>query len=227
MSKDTTVSLVMTISLPAARLAIASSVAVLVLLTGLHALSPEFDPAWRMVSEYANGHYGWVLSLMFAFWAISSFTLAWAIRPQVTTRASQVGLVFLIAAGVGEAMASVFDINNPLHELAAFIGILGLPVAAMLIGVHLSRTRPWSIAKTLLVWTANLPWMSVVLFIATFVLMIATFTLSGAQVDPQTQITVLPPGVIGIVGWANRFLVVVYCLWVMTVAWHAIKVHDA
>lgn len=34
---------------------------------------------------------------------------------------------------------------------------------------------------------------------------------------------VLPPGVIGLVGWANRVLVVIYCVWVMTIAWLGIK----
>jgi len=56
------------ISLPAAGLAIVAATAALLLLASLHVLSPEFDPSWRMVSEYANGHYGWVLSLMFAAW---------------------------------------------------------------------------------------------------------------------------------------------------------------
>jgi hypothetical protein len=61
------------LSLPAARLAIAAAAAALLLLASLHVLSPEFDPSWRMVSEYANGHYGWVLSLMFAAWGVSSW----------------------------------------------------------------------------------------------------------------------------------------------------------
>jgi len=31
----------------------------------LHVVSPEFQPSWRMVSEYANGHHRWLLSVMF------------------------------------------------------------------------------------------------------------------------------------------------------------------
>jgi hypothetical membrane protein len=211
------------ISLTAARLAIATSVITLLLLTSLHILSPEFDPSWRMVSEYANGHYGWVLSLMFASWAVSSLALAIAIWSQVRTRAGKIGLVLLIAAGVGEAMASVFDINHPLHDLAGAFGVLGLPIAAMLISVSLSRTQAWSVAKKALLWTANLTWMSVVLFAATFAILIVTYTQSGAKIDPQAKVIVLPPGVIALVGWANRLLIVVYCAWVMTVAWQAIQ----
>jgi hypothetical protein len=61
------------ISITAAWVAIAGAGAVLLLLAGLHVLSPEFDPSFRVVSEYANGRYSWVLSVMFAAWALSSW----------------------------------------------------------------------------------------------------------------------------------------------------------
>lgn len=202
-----------TISLPAARLAIAAASAALLLLASLHLLSPEFSPSWRMVSEYANGDYGWVLSLMFVAWGVSSWALAFAIRAEARTTPVTIGLTFLTLAGVGEAMAAAFDINHDtLHNIAGALGILGLPIAAMLIGLNLSRTSPWSAAKRMLIWTANLTWVSVALLAATFVLLIATFS----QVDgtlPTQAPTVLPPGVIGLVGWVDRLLVVLFCGW--------------
>ena len=211
------------LSLPATQLAIVATAAVLVLLASLHILSPEFDPSWRMVSEYANGEYAWVLSLMFISWALGSWALAFAIRPQVRTRAGKIGLIFLIAAGIGEAMASVFDINHPLHGLASMIGISSLPVAAMLISVSLSRTQEWSAAKKTLLWTANLTWVSVLLMAVTFAILISTFMQAGGDTTAGIAPTVLPPGVIGLVGWANRLLIIFYCAWVMTVAWQALK----
>jgi uncharacterized protein DUF998 len=210
--------------LTVARLSLAAAIATLLMLAVLHLLSPEFNPSWRMVSEYANGGYDWVLSLMFASWAVSSWALAFAIWPQVGTRTGKIGLFFLIAAGIGEAMASVFDINHSLHGLAGIVGIGSLPVAAMLISVNLGRTATWSAAKKSLLVTANLTWISVVLMAATFALMIGTFMQSGATIDPEAPITALPPGVIGLVGWTNRFLIVAYCIWVVMVAWLAIKV---
>ncbi len=212
---------VATVSQVAGRVALMTSAATLVFLIALHILSPEFDPSWRMVSEYALGDYGWVLSLMFVVWALSSLALVFAIWSQVKTIAGKIGLFFLIATGIGEAMASVFDIKHPLHELAAFIGILSLPVAAMLISVSLGRTEEWFAVKKTLLWTANLTWISVLLLIGTFILMIVTFTQTGNQVDPTATVTVLPEGVIGLVGWANRLLILVYCVWVMIVAWLA------
>ncbi len=213
------------ISVLAASLAIAASAAAFLFLASLHVLSPEFDPSWRMVSEYANGHYGWVLSLMFASWAVGSWALAFAIRSEAKTTAGKIGLVFLVAAGVGWAMGAAFDINHPLHDLAGFIGIGSLPIAAMLISVRLGRTQAWSAAKKALLWTANLTWISVVLLAATFIIMIASFVQAGGNMNAEaTTVTALPPGVIAWVGWANRLLVVVYCAWVAMVAWQATKV---
>ncbi|HLF87314.1 MAG TPA: hypothetical protein VI451_00075, partial [Anaerolineales bacterium] len=92
MSQATITSSVTTTSSVTQRLAIATASAVLLLLASLHILSPEFDPSWRMVSEYTNGQYSWVLSLMFVFWAISSWALAFTIWSQVKTAAGKVGL---------------------------------------------------------------------------------------------------------------------------------------
>src|SRR5271157_2995232 len=99
---------------PAGWLAILATITTILLLATLHVLSPEFSPSWRMVSEYAFGHYAWVLSLMFVSWAIGTWALAIAIRPQIQTTTGKVGLWFLIIAGIGEAMASVFDVT---HEI--------------------------------------------------------------------------------------------------------------
>lgn len=207
-----------------ARLSFAASLGSLLSLGALHILSPEFAPSWRMVSEYANGGYGWILSLMFIFWAISTWALAYATWSQVRTTGGKIGLFFLVAAGVGEAMGGLFDINHPLHGLAALIGIGSLPIAAMLISGSLSRTQAWSEAKKALLWTANLTWISVFLFAATFAILILTFTQAGGQMPAEgTVVASLPPGVIAFVGWANRLLIVAYCAWVMTVDWQVFK----
>ena len=209
----------------AARLSFGAAVTALVLLGALHVLSPEFAPSWRMVSEYANGQYGWVLSLMFASWAVSAWALAYAIWLQVKTTGGKIGLVLLVIAGIGEAMGGLFDINHPLHGLAAMIGIPTFPIAAMLISVSLSRTQPWAGARKALLWTGNLTWISVLLMAGTFIIMIVTYTQAGGDMTAEsTTVTTLPSGVIALVGWANRFLVVVYNIWVMVVASHAAQV---
>jgi hypothetical protein len=179
-----------------------------------------------MVSEYANGSYGWVLSLMFAAWGFSTLALAFAIRSQMKTRSGKVGVAVLTLAGTGEAMAAVFDINHDLmHSVAGALGMIGLPIAAMLISFRLSRTQVWSEARKPLLWTANLTWVSLVLLAATFPLMVATFVHATSGI-PSVVPKALPPGVIAWVGWANRLLVVMFCSWVITVAWQAIRLQD-
>jgi uncharacterized protein YoxC len=208
----------------AARSSILVSLLTLLLLAALHILSPEFNPAWRMVSEYANGNYAFVLSLFFALWGISTWALAYAIWTHVKTKAGRIGLYFLIAAGVGEVMASVFDINHSLHSLASLIGIPSLAIAAMLISNSLVKDEVWAKAKKSLLLSANLTWISILVMAVSFLILMVTFTQSGAEMPTDSSIvTTLPAGVIGLVGWANRFLVVVYCAWVMIVAWLVIK----
>ena len=215
------------ISSTSSLLAIGMSVAVLVLLVSLHFLSPEFNPAWRMVSEYANGKYPMILSAMFFLWGAASWALAYTLWPHLQTTAGKVGLFFLVLAGIGEAMAAVFDINHKLHGLSAMIGIPSLSIAAMLISVALVRTESWSIARNSLLWTANLTWVSILLMAIAFAVMMATYAQVGGDMSASAEVvTTLPEGVIALVGWANRFLIVVYCAWVMTVAWYAIKLNQ-
>ncbi|HEY9084869.1 MAG TPA: DUF998 domain-containing protein [Candidatus Tyrphobacter sp.] len=206
----------------AARIAIVASACVLVLLAALHVLSPEFDPSWRVVSEYANGHYGWVLSTMFATWAFSSWVLAFALWPVARSAAGRVGLWFLVAAGLGEALAAAFDINQPLHGLAGLLGAGGLPVAAMLITVSWLHSRSsLGTGKTLL-WLANLTWILVVALVGSLILLFVTFTHAGGHVPADGGTlpigTKLPPGAVALVGYVNRLMVIVNCAWAMLAA---------
>ncbi len=215
------------IPLPAARLAIATSGAALLLLAGLHILSPEFNPAWRMVSEYAYGHYGWVLSLMFLTWGISAWALAAAIWSHVKTRAGRIGLWFLIIAGIGEAMASVFDITQDTgHTIAGILGLGGFPIAALLLSASLGRIEAWQGVKKLLLGFANLSWISIVLLVAALALMTIQFLHANGGQLPSHAPASLPPGVIGLDGWADRLFVLSNCLWVVIAAWHAIRLRS-
>jgi hypothetical protein len=191
----------------------AAATLALLALAALHWTSPEFDPSWRMISEYANGQYGWLLSCFFAFWAVSSWSLALALRRHLKKRMSRIGLYFLVAAGLGEAMAAAFDINHALHGVAALIGIPSLPVAAMLIthGGEVGRGAPLRIA-------ANLTWIAFVTMAASFAAFAYTYAQAGGDMGSGVAPTVLPPGVIAVLGWANRFLAVAYGLWVIAAA---------
>jgi hypothetical protein len=211
----------------AARAAFVLAAIVLVLLATLRVLSPEFDPSWRLVSEYANGHDGWVLSLMFACWALSTWALAYAIRSQLATTAGKIGWWFLAAAGLGEALAAVFDINMPMHAVAGLLGVAGLPIAALTISITLVRNPAWSHAGKQLLVMANLTWIVLLLMVASLPLMFFTYVHATGRIPANRGMvplgTILPHGVIALVGYFNRLLVVVYCAWAMVAAWHAAK----
>lgn len=207
----------------AARLSIGGVAIAFLALASLHILSPEYDPSWRVLSEYALGRYGWALSLMFVSWAVATWALAFALWPHVTTRAGRIGVALLAVSGLGGAMASVFEIPDPLHNVAGTIGLAG-PIAVMIVSVSLSRTPPWSSVRKPLLWLANLNWIAVVLLFASLAALMITYKQAGG--DMTTPPRELPPGVIGLVGYANRLSVLVDFLWMVTVAWYASRLRE-
>ena len=208
----------------AAWLAIFSTTVAILLLVSLHVVSPEFSPPWRMVSEYAFGHYAWVLSLMFLSWGIGAWALVVALWREIQTNAGKVGLYFLVIAGAGEALASVFDITHEIgHGIAGLLGVLGFPIAALLVSVALSHNETWAVPRKALLWIANLNWISIVLLAATMALMIMQLSHANGGHLPRHAPKSLPPGVLGLDGWADRLIVLSNCAWVLVVAWHAIQ----
>jgi hypothetical protein len=209
----------------AAWLAFLATSVTIVLLFSLHVLSPEFPPSWRMISEYAFGHYGWVLSLMFFCWGVGSWSLVVALWPQIHSTSGKVGLWLLIIVGIGEATASVFDITHPVgHGVAGFLGVIGFPAAALLLSVALGRDQTWGEMRRSLVWLANLNWISIVLLVASLVIMTTQLArITGGHL-PEHAPKSLPPGVLAFDGWADRLIVLTNCSWVSVAAYHAIRV---
>ncbi|HEU5101029.1 MAG TPA: hypothetical protein VFU22_18515, partial [Roseiflexaceae bacterium] len=72
------------------------------------------------------------------------------------------------------------------------------------------RVRPWSSARRLVLWTANLPWISFALLLAT---LFSGLSRSGGSFGPSVQI-----------GWPNRLLLLSYGVWLMVVAWRTAQV---
>lgn len=60
---------------PAPKVAMAAIAASAMALVALHVASPEYAPSWRMVSAYANGKHGWLLTTVFLTWAPGSLAL--------------------------------------------------------------------------------------------------------------------------------------------------------
>lgn len=208
-------------SLTASRLSLATTTIFIVLLAGLHILKPEIDPSWRFISEYAIGDYGWMMMLAFLSLAVSCLSLLVAIMAQVKTLAGRFGLLLLLITSVGMAIAGIFPTdpittgrdamtpNGKLHELGAMLDLM--PFAAPLISWSLARHNPgWLSARRALAWTAGLPLLGLIVFMASVTFMLP----SDGNFGPDV-----------LVGWPNRMLILTYCIWMVTIAWQANNLH--
>ena len=194
-------------------------------LIGLHVLSPEFAPSWRMVSEYANGRAPWLLTMVFVGWAISSGALVVALWPLSATTLGRTGLLFLALGGVGQTMGAVFDINHALHGPAAMIGIPSMCVASVLLTRALSRCSGVEAPPR---WSAHLPWISFAMMLAALALFFSTLQAAGVDMSAQAgPLRELPPGVSGYVGWANRLLFVATYVWAGLVSRAVLRANSA
>ena len=61
------------------RLAAGCAALFAVLLISLHFLEPEFEPLWRMISEYETGAVGWLMRIAFFAWGASVLLLTSAL----------------------------------------------------------------------------------------------------------------------------------------------------
>jgi hypothetical protein len=199
--------------------ALSSAAISIVALILLHFLSPEFEPSWRMVSEYANGKFEWLLSIFFIAWGASTWLIVMLLWNKVNGLWGKAGICLLFISGLGEIMAAFFNVNHPLHGTAGFLGVPLFILASLFISYNIKNLKEWQEQKSWLIMTAHLSWISVLLVVITMVLMINGFRQAGIHIGPgQKPPASLPDGVIGIVGYANRLLILVYILWLTIVA---------
>jgi hypothetical protein len=209
----------------ALKLAMVAATISIAALLGLHVLSTEFEPSWRMVSEYANGRFEWVLFVFFVFWGLSSWCLASVLWSYVSSRAAKAGVLFLFISGLGEILAAFFNVNHPLHGLSGTLGIPTFIIAALLISYHL-KTRPeWKDKKNALLFSAHATWISVALLVVTMIVMINGFKQAGIELGPgQQPPPSVPEGVVAVVGYVNRILIAVYIGWLLFVSSALLKI---
>src|SRR5215218_9820964 len=208
------------ISLTAARLSFAGAATFVVLLVALHFIKPEVDPSWHFISEYAIGDSGWIMEFAFLSLALSYVSLIVAIWSQLRTSAGRIGLALLLVSALGLTIAAVFTTDpitvsedavtteGTLHSLGGTLGI-AMPFAAAFVGWKLARNPAWYSARRSLLWVTG---MALVAFVVSFVSLGIMVSQSGGEFGPDVP-----------VGWANRLEMLAYCVWLMTVAWQAVK----
>lgn len=83
-------------------------------LVALHLLRPDVPPLARGISHYANGPYGFLLTVASVVLGVGGITLVLGLYRSVAPSAgSRVGLVLLGVWGVATALAGIFPIDAP------------------------------------------------------------------------------------------------------------------
>jgi Protein of unknown function (DUF998) len=219
MANTTTDKSTMAISVTAARITFWAAALFLVLLAFLHILKPEYDPSWRMISEYQIGRFGWAMQLAFISLSIASVGAMAAVWSQAKSIIGYIGLVLLLVAATGMTIGGIFpsdpittdpdalSASGKMHILGATLGIPAMPFAVVLISwVVTRRSTAWASARRWLWLTTALVWLS---FVA---LVFLAFVIAKGTLGPDV-----------LIGWPNRLFIIGYSLWLMVVAWHAIQ----
>ena len=219
------------ISLTASRLSIAAVITYQVTLIALIFIRPDLDPSWHTISEWAIGPHGWIMSMAFLISALSYGSLFLAIKSQIRGW-GKIGLGILLICTIGTIGVGVFTtdpmtvVSGPmtaqnalsttgtLHIIFGASALMLLPFAALLINLNLARkNESWARARRALLWTAGLP----LLGLMAFVVHMAIFLIPLGE-------NAYGPGVP--IGWPPRFLLLTYMVWLVTLAWQAIKLRS-
>ncbi|HZY67283.1 MAG TPA: DUF998 domain-containing protein [Devosia sp.] len=202
-----------------AGVAITGAIGFLVLLALLHVLRTDLAPTWHVISEYANGPHGWLMTIAFAALAVSCAGTVLAIWPHAEGWGARIGLVFVALAALGLGMAALFPadiVQDPMppaswtgnmHAVASMLGNPTLMIGMVVLAFALPGFAPWTGAGPALLLFAFLSW---ICFIA---MMVGLFVF-------------LPQGTSGLaalVGLGNRLLVVAYAGWLVTANWPLLR----
>lgn len=202
-----------------ANLSIICGILSLLCLLALHFLSPEFEPNWRMVSEYALGKYKSLVALFFFLWGISSLLIALVLWNVAENGWTLTGAILVAISGIGAVMGGLFDVKHKLHGPAFLLGIPTLLIGSLLVGYSVSKMYGWETNSNLILLSSHAIWISCVLMGACMALLFSGFKKAGVpfgkDIEPPQH---LPEGVIGLVGYANRLVVFCYIGWNIIIA---------
>lgn len=197
-------------------LAFVGAVVFLILLVILHGIEREFNPSWRMISEYELGKYGWIMQLAFCSLSLSSLFTIVSIHSFVHTIGGSVGIILLAViciALVGAAIFTTDPITAPkdaltssgiLHNLCALIVIPGFPIAITLIDRSLANNQILTLIQHWLPWMTALVWIGFLAFIVSMIV----FMKGKNRLGPDV-----------LIGWPNRFMMLTYTMWFLIIAW--------
>lgn len=187
----------------------------LFLLTILHLLEPEFDPTWRVISEYEIGKFGWLMRLAFFCWGGGFLLLTISLWNTLETLGGKIGKWWLLIISIALFGAGIFvpqpitDIvrgtTDKLHGLCGALMIFTLPIASTIIAFNLSKQQTNRKSRKQLFWITLLVWVGIITFFYSMIFYLK-----------QAKTRAYGPDVL--IGLPNRFMVVTYTIWLIVVA---------
>lgn len=207
------------------QIAIGSAVAALLALASLHFLSADIAPSWHMISEYAYGSYGWILSLFFFLWAISYWASGVALMPYAKSWITRICVFLLLVSGFGALMGGLFDVRHSLHGMAFALGVPFLPFVAPIVMWRLHKK--YKAGNTYSLLLTHAVWVSFILMAVSMGIFMSQMIKSGAMnmTTPQ-YLSTLPEGITPIIGYTNRFLVASYIGWLIAINYIILKISN-
>ncbi len=193
--------------------AFSASIAFAALVALLHLVRSDLAPRGHVLSEYALGPTGWIMTLAFLALAASFVALLFALKPHLAGWCGRVGMVALAVAAVGATLGGLFvmdPVGTPmdqastsaqLHNLGFMLGGPGTLLAATFVNWTLSRNATWRDSRRMLGGTASFVWLSMIAFF------IAVSMLMSNPADGDKWIGI----------W-NRLLVLSWVMWVALLA---------
>lgn len=180
----------------------------------LHFLQPGLNPVKVAVSYYVYGLHGWLLTVGLVGLGIGSFALAIALQHEIHGRGINTGCLLLAIWSIGAIIDAIFPAEPPgnlhkpstfsgvIHEHAALIAFLSLPVAAFIITRIFRRNFRDQKKINLLLISTILTFVSLGMFLASFI----------PDIDS--------PGPAQLFGLTERILLGSCILWIYTAAFN-------
>jgi hypothetical membrane protein len=120
----------------------------------LHLLPTGFNPVTHELSDYANGPYGWLMTVGFLGLGLGSLLLVWILaRGQDAGLLSPATLVLLGVWGAARFLAAFFHDDLPgavptvhgrIHDVLAVLALLSVSIAMILASRSFRREPRWS-----------------------------------------------------------------------------------
>ena len=188
----------------------------------LHFLKRELDLAWRMISEYEIGRFGWLMRLAFFCWGASVLALLFTMWPSLRLTSGTISrwwfaviVTALFGAGIFKTDPITNDTNSPvniIHKICGTIVIFTFPIAATLAAVSLLHNPLWLAYRGLLIPGTVLAWVGMVSFFASIIIARIKDPKAGEAGGPHIYM-----------GWPNRFNVVTYIVWSIIITVTALR----